>query len=94
MAAWQTPDDILWTLQKGERLAEARTADGIAPPELRIYTKHGPKSKFDLMWSQVLKDVREVRALALDKRKEFEASGWVDAPPPPPAKPAQRRRRR
>lgn len=78
MKTWST-EDVLWTLHKGERTAEARV--GIHEPELRIYTRHGPKAKFDVMWSRVMKDSRAAKAMAQEKRLEFEATGWT-APVP------------
>jgi hypothetical protein len=71
------PEHTLWTLQKGDRRAEARTRMTPGGPELRFYVTR-TDGTFDLLWSQIL-DGREVARLSEEKRAEFEALGW--APP-------------
>lgn len=76
MKAWREPEDVLWRLNKDDRVAEARVpANGLA--ELRIYTRKTAKGPFDLLFTQTLKDQRAVRSLAAQQKKEFEAQGWA-----------------
>lgn len=73
------PEDVLWTLHKGERKAEARIGTaGMAggQPELRLYTTREEKGKFAMVYCQIMKDTRTARSVALEKRAEFEAQGW------------------
>jgi hypothetical protein len=76
MATWKVPEDVLWTLHKADRTAEARTGTGGDQPELRIYAGSGKQQTYDLLFSQVMKDTRAVRAMAAEKKREFEAQGW------------------
>jgi hypothetical protein len=83
MKAWTRNDDedVLWTLHKDERTAEARI--GIAPvgggqPELRLYTNRERRDKFVMLYRQVMKDLRTARSLAQEKQAEFEAQGWKE----------------
>ena len=78
----RTPDleDVLWTLHKGDRAAEARIGTaGMAggQPELRLYTTREAKGKFAMVYSQIMKDTRTARSVALEKKAEFEAQGWT-----------------
>lgn len=87
MKAWTIREDVVWTLRKGPRTAEARTraassAGGSGQPELCIYTATHERATLDLMWSQVMKDHRAARAMAEEKKKEFEAEGFVGPPWP------------
>jgi len=80
MKAWnRDPEDVLWTLHKGDRTAEARIGTaGMAggQPELRLYTTREAKGKFAMVYNQIMKDTRTARRAALEKRAEFEAQGW------------------
>ena len=80
MKAWtKDPEDVLWTLHKGERTAEARigtVASSGGQPELRIYATRETKGQFVMMFCQVVKDTRVARSLAAEKRTEFLAQGW------------------
>ena len=80
MKAWpRDEEEVLWTLKKGDRTAEARLGTvsiGGGQPELRLYATSETKSKFVMLYCQVLKDTRAARSLALEKRAEFELQGW------------------
>ncbi len=80
MATWKIPEDVLWTLHKADRTAEARTGTGNDAPELRIYAGAGKQQTYELLFSQVLKDARAVRTMADEKKREFEAQGWTATP--------------
>ena len=79
-AAWTAdPEDVLWTLHKADRTAEARIGSvGLVggQPELRIYTTREEKGKFAMVYSQIMKDTRAARRAADEKRAEFVAQGW------------------
>ena len=73
------PEDVLWTLHKGDRTAEARLGTvsiGGGQPELRLYATRETKGEFGMLFCQVVKDTRAARSLAAEKRAEFEAQGW------------------
>ena len=72
-------EEVLWTLHKDGRRVEARLGTesvGGGQPELRIYTTGDEKGTFGRLFCQVVKDTRIARALAGEKRREFEAQGW------------------
>jgi hypothetical protein len=72
-------EDVLWTLRKDARTAEARIGTAVTgggQPELRIYTRTQDKSAFEMLFCQALKDMRGARALADEKKLEFVAQGW------------------
>lgn len=78
-------EDVVWTLYKGDRTAEARigtVASSGGQPELRLYATPDSKAKFVMMFCQVVKDSRTGRSLAAEKRAEFEAQGWLASSPP------------
>jgi hypothetical protein len=73
-------EDVIWTLRKGDRTAEARIgtiASSGGQPELRLYTTREDKGAFEMLYCQVMKDARTARSVALEKRIEFEAQGWA-----------------
>jgi hypothetical protein len=82
MSKWPSnPEDVLWTLHKAGRTAEARigtVASSGGQPELRLYaTPDEAKGKFVMLFCQVVKDTRAARRLAAEKRTEFVAQGWA-----------------
>ena len=80
MKAWQAQnEDVLWTVRKGDRTAEARVgtvAGSGGQPELRIYATREAKGTFGMLFCQVVKDMRAARSLADEKRTEFVTQGW------------------
>ena len=73
----QNHEEVLWTLHKGDRIAEARTSSADFVPQLRIYTGSGPKrATYALVSMERVSDAKTLRALAAEKRKEFEVEGW------------------
>ena len=50
---------------------------GDGRPELRFYVSSRETGELELLWSQVFTDGRQVGDLAAEKKKEFEAKGWV-----------------
>lgn len=83
MKTWaRDPEDVVWTLHKGDRTAEARigtVASSGGQPELRIYATRETKGTFGMLFCQVVKDTRAARSLAAEKRTEFVAQGWSEA---------------
>lgn len=78
MTASSSKEEVLWTLRKGDRVAEARTSPGEGAPQLRIYTGSGPKRETYAQVSvQMVRDPKALRELAEEKRREFEATGWT-----------------
>lgn len=78
--AWKPNEEVLWTLYKRDRTAEARTSPGEGVPELRIYAGSGPKPEtYGLVSTQQVRDPRALRELAEVKKKEFAESGWKEA---------------
>ena len=75
------PEDVVWTLHKGDRIAEARigtVASSGGQPELRIYAPRETKGAFGMLVCQVVKDTRAARRLAAEKRTEFVTQGWSE----------------
>jgi hypothetical protein len=73
-------EEVLWTLRKGDRVAEARTSPGEGAPQLRIYTGSGPKrDTYGQVSVQMVRDPKALRELADEKKREFEAAGWGEA---------------
>ena len=73
-------EDVVWTLHKGDRTAEARigtVASSGGQPELRSYATAESKAEFVMLFCQVVKDTRAARHLAAEKRAEFETQGWL-----------------
>jgi hypothetical protein len=74
------PEHSLWRLEKTvhvlkrqqTRFAEARTRMTPLGPEIRIYVDG------ELLWSQVLRDGRDVGASSEEKRGDFLALGWSE----------------
>lgn len=66
------PEYHLWRLKKGARVAEARTRMTPLGPELLIYVGG------ELVWSQVLRDGRDVGALSDERRQAFLGRGWSE----------------
>lgn len=75
------PEHVLWTLYKGDRIAQARTRMTPLGPELRFMLRRVGDDD-DLLWSQVFKDGdgANVGELADQKRREFEDRGWLSKP--------------
>ena len=73
-------EEVLWTLHKADRTAEARIGADSGPPELRIYVGSGKKETWVMSVSQVMADNKAVRTAAQDRKREFEAAGWGEPP--------------
>ena len=78
MGARESQEQVLWTLYKGDRVAEARTSAHDFVPQLRIYTGSGKPATYGLVSTERVIDSKALRALAAEKKKEFEAEGWQD----------------
>lgn len=65
------PEHTLWRMTKGTRVVEARTRMVPLGPELRIWLDG------ELLWSQVLRDGRDVGDLAAETRAAWCAKGWT-----------------
>jgi hypothetical protein len=75
--AQRDTDDVVWTLRKGDRTAEARTSPNDGINELRIYTGSGSKrDTYGLVSADRTRDAKALRELAEVKKQEFEANGW------------------
>ncbi len=72
----QNHEEVLWTLYKGDRVAEARTSVHDFVPQLRIYTGSGKPATYGMVSTERVSDAKTLRALAAEKRKEFEVEGW------------------
>ena len=74
------PEHHLWRMTKNFRCAEARLGMVPGGPELRIYVTRLSDDIFDLLWSHVFKDGRELAAQSEKTRGDFEARGWLEDP--------------
>ena len=78
----QFTDQVLWTLRKGERVAQARTRlnpIGNSRPELRIYVSNGPTvNADDMLWSVTPLNERGVGRLSRERRAAFLERGWIE----------------
>ena len=81
MTKWpRDPEDVVWTLHKAGRTAEARigtVASSGGQTELRLYATSEAKGQFVMLFCQVVRDTRAARQLAAEKQTEFVALGWA-----------------
>lgn len=72
--------DVVWTLSKGNSLAEARrwvTATGFEL-ELQIWTGPRVPGGEDLSWVRIFTSEELLTETAHAKKRQLEASGWVE----------------
>ena len=71
---------VLWTLSKGDSTAEARQWDTAGGCELELQIWTGPRmpGEEDLSWVQVFASEERLAEMARAKKRQLEASGWVE----------------